>query len=860
MSEQVSVNIDGRSVSVPAGTPLIEAAARIGINIPRLCYCPGLKSTGACRVCLVELEGNKSLVVSCARRAKDGMVVRTNTPRVIEARRFVVDLILSNHPGDCLSCDKNGACGLQDAAYLLSLEQTSYPMKDPGYLVDASNPFIERNYRLCVLCGRCIRICAAQSANILEFMERGMTTKVGTAGDRPLQESGCDFCGSCVSVCPVAALMEKDRRFRGREWQLKTTMTSCAYCGCGCSTVMSSLNGHVLRATPVAMDDFICARGRFGWDYLESSERLKHPLIRRNGELAKCSWEEALDYAAQRLQQIKDSFGANSIGGLMKGTATNESIYAFQRLLRDCLGTNNVDGSARQYSYLTQATLLNTFEGSQVIASSDDLELAQLIVVVGADVTNDYPLVGAKVKRALLRGAKLVVIDPVRTAIAERGEVHLQPKAGTEGLLLAGLAKAMLKLGTYNHSFVSHQTQKFDELNRLLTKLDEAEIADKTGVTAEEVAKVATLFGDVQKKAVVVFPAEINDSQFLQGIINLLLLTGRTRRSVVPCLLFSNLQGGFDFGGLADLLPARRKVADDQARVELEKRWNTTLPAEPGLTAMELVEAAGDKIRALVIFGGNPLGYFPGGPALKSQLEALDFLLVQDVFLSETAKLADVVLPAATFAESGGSRVNFEHRLVKQRPTVEPGGKTDFEIIKELAARLGCPLIYRSRSELARETREVWFSCQSNGSGQPMVYSFDVNQYEAAYERTSKEYPLLLMVGGTSFHFHDAHLTRHSKLALLEEPAEGYIGLSIEDAKAMSLSDGSNVVVRSKAGSIKSKTMVLASLPRGLIFAPRWYSGVYELLNREITLESKTPRFRLVAVAVSAQSEAEGGS
>lgn len=832
-TKQATINIDGQEVKVPEGTPLIEAAAQIGIKIPHLCYCPSVKSTGACRLCLVELEGSKNLIVSCARTAKDGMEIRTSTPRVLDARRFAVDLILSNHPGECLSCDKSGTCNLQDAAYMLGIEQTSYPMKDPGYPVDDSNPFIERNYRLCVLCGRCIRICTAQGANILEFMERGMTTRVATAGEKPLQDSGCDFCGSCVSVCPTAALLEQDRRSKGREWQLNTTESSCAFCGSGCSAVISTANGQVLRATGAAIEDYLCAKGRFGWTYLESEARLTKPLVRKDGELVEASWEEALDFAAKRLAEIKKSHGADSIGGMIKATATSEEIYAFQSLFRDSIGTNNIDSSARLYSYLTQTSLRTSF-GSQIIAGGADIEAADQIVVIGADVTVDYPFIGAKIKRAMLKSAKVYAIDARTTDIAGRAELHLQPKAGTEALLLAGIAKAVLKSGNYGKAFVGREVENFDKLTSYLDAVDEAQVAAKTGVELEAIQQLAALLGDSKKKSVLVFPAENNDRSLIQGIKNILLLTGNVKKAAVPAMLLSNLEGAFAFGGAADLLPGNKQAE-----------------GKPGLTALEMVKAAGDQIKAMVLFGENPLGYFPGGRSNKSKLEALDFLVVQDVFLSDAAKLADVVLPAATFVEASGTRINAEHQVVKQNAAVESGVKAGWEIVAELAAGLGSPLAGASFSKLTKDVKDTWRDLQK--TGKQGAYAFDVAQYTASREELSKEYPLSLMLGGTTLHFHDAHLTRNSKFSLLEDTGENYIGLSRADAEKNNIVDGSRVVVSSRTGRIECNVMIQDSLSEGLVFAPRWNQEAYELFDQEVDAESKTPLHRLAAVAVEAK-------
>lgn len=347
MADLVTLTIDGREVTVPKGTTVLYAAKAAGIEIPYLCYCPGLKGTGACRICLVEIEKVKGLVVSCMRKVAPEMVVRTNTGQIREARRFVIDLLLSRHPGLCLSCDKSGECRLQQYAYELGVERPSFPVRDPGYAADESNPFIVRKYNLYILCGRCIRVCRVQGADILDFMKRGIETKVATALDRPLQEAGCDFCGSCVGVCPTGALLEKKRRGKGRAWEFKKVKSHCGYCSSACELYFNMKLGEIVKVTTRAPADYLCVRGRFGYGYLASDRRLTTPLVRKGGELVPASWEEALDISASNLQKLRERYGPQSVGGIAGASVTNETAYAFQKFIRAGLKTNNVDSTLR---------------------------------------------------------------------------------------------------------------------------------------------------------------------------------------------------------------------------------------------------------------------------------------------------------------------------------------------------------------------------------------------------------------------------------------------------------------------------------------------------------------------------------
>lgn len=659
MSNTVTVNIDGCDISVAEGTLLIEAAAQAGIHIPTLCYCPGLKSTGACRMCVVELEGSPKLVVSCSRQAKEGMVVRTNTPRVLEARRFVTDLILSNHPGECMSCDRNGTCSLQDAAYRLGIEKTSYPMKDPRYPVDDSNPYIVRDYNLCVLCGCCIRVCALQSEGILEFMERGMETKVGTAGDLPLQDSGCDFCGSCVSVCPVAALIEKDRRFRGREWMIEKVESACSLCGCGCDIVVGSIEGSVVRVTSPTRVGYLCARGRFGFDHFNSTEILSRPLVRRDGSLVECDWEEALDLVASRLREVRDSSGPDSVGWIVGPSTTNETAYAFHALASESFGSNMVGSSAATRGFAGLSQLRQAFGDLSVVASAKDVEGADVIVVVGADVTTDYPAVGAWITRAKARKAQVIVIDSRATKIAGRATTHLCPQAGAESLVLAQLTKALLDSGHYDQEFVKGRTAEMPTLQKLLSDEIHTDIDARTGIDGEEISSLASLLAKTEGRIAFVVPADAEDLDVISGISNVLLLLGRTQGCVVPCTVASNVRGHFE------------------------------LFANSGSPVTDIV--GNRSVRAMVVWDDDPLGDSAQNGSMADWFASLDLVVVAAQFMNETAKSADIVLPASVISDNSGTRINMEGRLVRQR-SVRGTGKADFDTLSALASRIGAPL------------------------------------------------------------------------------------------------------------------------------------------------------------------------
>lgn len=846
MGTLVTLNIDGQEVSVPEGTTVLQAASRAHIDIPHFCYLEGLKSAGACRMCLVEIEGEKGLVVSCARRVREGMVVRTKTEKVLEARRFVLELIWSIHPGDCTTCEKSGTCELQKYTYELGIEKRRFPLvREAKYPIDTTNPLIERDPNLCILCGRCVRICQTQGNYVLDFVKRGMATTVSTPFDKPLQESGCDFCGSCISVCPVGCLVEKERKFRGREWEFETTKTVCAVCGCDCNILLDTTNNHIVRARPEKREGYLCVKGKFGWDYVLNDERLRVPLIRKNGSLTECSWEEALEHVAERLGKIKETWGPDALGGLISASYTNETLYLFSKFVRTCLGTNNIDSSARLFSFPALSDFINSL-GSTVVCSMSEIEEADTLLVLGSDVMVSFPAVGVKIKKALSRGARVITIDPRRTRGARLSQLHLQLKAGSEAALLHNMSSVLLKEGLYDKEFVARNCPNFEDFSQSFL---EEELEDRTGVPKEDVVEAARLYADKSKKTIIIFSTEISDPQVLSRIADLLMLTGRVEGGAFPCLGLSNLRGASEVGALAEFYPGYGQVQDADRRKQFEKRWGVSLPARAGLTAIEMIEAAGSSVFGMYILGEDPVASFPNTTRIVKGLSSLDFLVVQDVFLTETAQLADVVLPGISFVESSGTFTNAEGRTQRLNPAIKPLTRPDWQIICELSSRMGYPMKYRLEMEVTKEKEAL-----VKQSPEPRKYRFKLKELDSDLESVSEEldseYPYMLMTGTILFSLGDNLRTRRSKISFLESPGEGYVGISPEDAQSLGVTDGTRVSIWSRRGNISSTVKVQEDLPAGLVFMPTHSLGYNILTSLSLDCSTRSPRFRLWAVRI----------
>jgi len=640
MAKEITLHIDGQPVTVPEGTTILQAAESIGIEIPRLCYFEGLPPSGSCRLCLVEIEGQSRLAVSCMQRVKDGMAVQTASDRVVESRRFILELIWSTHDGDCTTCEKAGACDLQRYTYDLDIDKEKYGLYAPDEISsDLGDPLLERNLRLCILCGRCIRVCREKSQGILDFMERGMSTIVTTSLNKPLAESGCDFCGSCIEVCPVGCLVERDRKLRGREWEFESAETVCGHCNLRCSQVIDLAHGEIVRARP-GDDGYLCVRGKFGWDYLASEDRLDLPLVRNGNALEETTWEAALARAAEGLA------GQEGVAGIVGPNVTNETVKAFGSLIRDGLESTNVAFTGGE----VPISVLSTFGDLKALAGIPDLEKAKKILAVGPSIAESYPRARLAIKRAVAGGAKLIVIDPNDSELSGMATLHLKPEAGTEPAVLNAVAKALVEGGFYNADAVGQiegSAEAIEEISK--------QGASAGGVSNEQIAEAAKLFA--KGKGVVV--SSTTTYGILKRSAGLLMLTGRMKGALLPLHPAGNPWAGILLGA---------KAEEEDAK-------------------------------ALYVLGADP--------AATGNLPEVGFLIVQDLFLTATAKQADVVLPLRAFAEEEGTVIGAGGKLIPVTAAAPSELPQAWQTLVDLSARLGKPLPYRSIRDVRAAVKEA---------------------------------------------------------------------------------------------------------------------------------------------------------
>ncbi len=901
MSDEISLTIDGREVKAPRGSTVLQAALAAGIDIPHLCHQPelGLPPTGACRLCLVEVEGARGPVASCVHPAAEGMVVHTSTPKLEAHRRMVLDLLLSNHPHDCMTCEQAGACALQDYAYRYGIKEPEFAGEHVAAHPVQDGPAIVQDDSKCILCGRCVEVCQnVQVSGAIDFLGRGFGTRVGLPPGLSREESTCVECGNCIDVCPTGALSYAGIQGRARRWEMEQVTTTCPYCGCGCQITLHVRGGRVLEVSGSpgrgATRGLLCVKGRFGFDFLNREDRLHHPLIRRNGELTPATWEEALEYVAERLSEIKEEHGADAIGVLSSAKCTNEENYLLQKFARVVLGTNNVDHCARLCHASTVAGLARAFGSGAMTNSIADLEQADVILVIGSNTTECHPVIGSAIKRAVQSGrTQLIVADPRAIELTEYAEVHLQQKGGTDVALANALARVIVEEGLADEDFVAARTEGFEEWRKAIEPYT-PEFAEKiTGVPADDIRRAARLYGSAGAAAIVYSMGITQHSHGTDNVFalaNLAMVTGNIGRpgtGVNPLRGQNNVQGACDMGALPSVYSGYQRVSDEAARAKFEAAWGVSLPSSPGLTVVEIMNAAAEgKIKALYIMGENPMLSDPNIAHVEEGLRKLDFLVVQDIFLSETAALADVVLPAAAFAEKDGTFTNTERRVQRVRRAIPPPGeaRADWQIVCDLSTRMGYPMSYPDpaavQEEIARLTPSYagitydrlegdglqWPCPDRAHPGTPILHverfargkgKFHPVEFLPSKELPDEEYPFLLSTGRILQHFHTGTMTRRSE-ALDKLVSVGTIEVNPEDAARLGLADGDPVRVSSRRGRIEIGVRLSPRVAPGTVFLAFHYreAPANRLTIAALDPVAKIPEFKVCAVKM----EPAGGS
>ncbi|WP_028577983.1 formate dehydrogenase subunit alpha [Desulfomicrobium escambiense] len=871
-----------------SGQTILEVAKAHGIFIPTLCHLPNCAPTGACRICVVEVWGARTLVASCAAPAAEGMIVHTDSDRVLRARRTILRLMLDSGNHDCLLCPAAGDCALQSLAYRYGVGTGSFERPRPRYRPETGNPFIVRDFSKCILCGRCVQACNEIQVNeAIDYGYRGAAAKIVAGCDTALAESDCVFCGECLQVCPTGALSMVDARRKPRLCETRPVRTTCPYCGVGCQMDVYVQDGrirHVLGAEDGHNEGSLCVKGRFALDFTAHPERLTTPLVRRDGALVPAGWDEAIELVAARLLASRDAHGPDALGFLASARCTNEENYLFQKLARR-MGTNNVDHCARLCHASSLEALVQAFGSASPTNIMADVGNAEVILVTGSNTTETHPVFAARVKRAVRAGATLVVVDPRAVALTRHAHLWLRPAPGTDIAWINGLMHVILREGLENRAFIHSRTEGFEELRAALEPYTPEYVQSATGIPSADLERAARLYARAGA-ATILYCMGITQhacgTDTVLALADLALLCGQVGRpgaGINPLRGQNNVQGSCDMGGLPGFLPGYGRVDDEAALGRMESLWMTSLSRTPGLTATEMF--ASPQVRAMFIMGENPAVSDADVAHVRKRLEGLDFLAVQDIFLTETAGLADVVLPAASALEKDGTFTNTDRRVQRVRAAVPCPGQAlpDWRILNMLSERLGLGPGPDSPEAVMAEIAQaapiyggidyrriegqglVWPCPDKTHPGTPILHRESFPRGKGRFvpvhpqppaETPDAAYPLTLGTGRVLEHYHTGTMTRKSE-GLNRIVPECFVEMNPADAARLGVIHGQRVQVASRRGEISVRAQVTERVAEGHVFIPFHFAeaAANVLTNPALDPLARIPEFKACAVRVT---------
>jgi formate dehydrogenase major subunit len=907
-SEQaVTLEIDGNLVTVPKGTSLMRAAVDAGIKVPKLCATDSLEPFGSCRLCLVEIDGRKGYPASCTTPAEPGMKVRTQTPKLQELRKGVMELYISDHPLDCLTCAANGDCELQDMAGVTGLRNVRYGFDGANHLdceKDESNPYFTYDASKCIVCNRCVRACEeTQGTFALTISGRGFESRVSPGMDEPFMKSECVSCGACVAACPTATLQEKTVIELGQPEHHK--ITTCAYCGVGCGFKAEMKGSEVVRMVPwkygAANEGHSCVKGRFAWGYATHQDRITTPMIRKQitDPWQVVSWEEAIGYAASEFKRIQATHGRDSIGGIVSSRCTNEEGYLVQKLVRAAFGNNNVDTCARVCHSPTGYGLKQTLGESAGTQTFKSVEKADVILVMGANPTDGHPVFASRMKKRLREGAKLIVIDPRRIDIVQsphiKAEYHLQLRPGTNVAVVTALAHTIVTEGLLANDYIAERCddKSFNEWRAFVARAENSPEATEatTGVPAEDMRAAARLYATGGNAAIYYGLGVTEHSQgstTVMGIANLAMATGNVGREGVgvnPLRGQNNVQGACDIGSFPHELPGYRHVSDTTVRSQFESAWGVTLQSEPGLRIPNMFDAALDgSFRGLYCEGEDIVQSDPDTQHVAQALEAMECIVVQDLFLNETAKYAHVFLPGSSFLEKDGTFTNAERRISRVRKVMPPkAGYADWEVTMLLSNALGYPMRYQHPEEIMAEIAaltptfsgvsyalidelgSVQWPCNAAApGGTPTMHidrfvrgkgRFIITQYVASDEKVTRKFPLLLTTGRILSQYNVGAQTRRTEN--VQWHSEDRLEIHPVDAEDRGIRDGQWVGIQSRAGDTVLRAVVSERMQPGVVYTTFHFpeSGANVITTDNSDWATNCPEYKVTAVQVMPVSQ-----
>ena len=910
---EVTLEIDGHSVTVPAGTSLMRAATEAGVMVPKLCATDSLEPFGSCRLCLVEIDGRKGFPASCTTPAEAGMKVKTQSPKLQQLRKGVMELYISDHPLDCLTCSANGNCELQTQAGVVGLREVRYGVGEKAGAhhcdlpKDESNPYFTFDSSKCIVCNRCVRACEeTQGTFALTISGRGFESRVSPGQDQPFMDSECVSCGACVQACPTATLQEKTVIELGQPEH--SVITTCAYCGVGCGFKAEMKGNTVVRMVPwkdgKANEGHSCVKGRFAWGYATHKDRITKPMVREKitDPWREVSWPEAIDFAATRFKAIQARHGKDSVGGITSSRCTNEEVYLVQKLIRAAFHTNNVDTCARVCHSPTGYGMGQTFGTSAGTQTFKSVEEADVIMVIGANPTDAHPVFGSRMKKRLREGAKLIVVDPRRIDLVSsphiRAQHHLALQPGTNVAVITAMAHVVVTEGLVNEAYVNERCdlKSFNAWREFVARPENSPEAfeSETGVPAAELRAAARLFAAGPNSAIYYglgVTEHAQGSTMVIGICNLAMacgMVGREGVGVNPLRGQNNVQGSCDMGSFPHELPGYRHISDSTVRGQFEAAWGVTLNPEPGLRIPNMLDAAlSGSFKGLYCEGEDIVQSDPNTQHVAAAMMAMECVVVQDIFLNETAKYAHVFLPGSSFLEKDGTFTNAERRISRVRKVMPPlGGYADWEVTVKLAEALGYPMHYRNPEEIMQEIAaltptfagvsyekierlgSVQWPCNdsTDEAGTAIMHvgkfvrgqgRFIITQYVPTDEKVTRKFPLLLTTGRILSQYNVGAQTRRTENN--QWHSEDVLEIHPHDAEERGIAEGDWVGIHSRAGETVLRATVTERVQPGVVYTTFHFpeSGANVITTDNSDWATNCPEYKVTAVQVMKVMQAQ---
>ena len=896
----MNITINGVSYEAERGKTILDIARSNDVYIPTLCYMEGVSDIGSCRLCVVEVEGFSKLLPACRTKAKDGMVIKTESEKLTAYRKEMLKLILSNHKQDCMSCPANGTCELQDISNRYGVEHADHPGNrakiDKTLEIQNANPYITYDPEKCIHCMRCINVCHSIACNgTLKNSRSGTFHIVDAPFGEGYKETGCESCGNCASVCPTGALTlkrEKNYRF----WKVKPVLTTCPHCATGCQFYLIVEDNKIVDVQPAngpSNHHRLCVKGRSGsFDFIHSKDRITTPLIKNKetGKFEPATWEEAISYTAKRFMELKDKYGGDSLAGFACSRSANEDIYMVQKMVRTCFGTNNTDNCARVCHSATVAGLAKTLgSGAMTNPIHDITHDVDCILLIGSNPEEAHPVVGMQIRRAVQDGTRLIVVDPREIGLAKHADIHIKLRPGTNVAFANGMMHVMIKEDLIDHDYIRDYAEGFDELKKLVEEYSPEKVGGICHIDPDLLIEAARMYATAKKAPIIYCLGVTEHSTGTEGVMcmsNMAVLTGKIGKSgcgVNPLRGQNNVQGACDMGAMPTDYPGYQKVDNEEVRKKFEEAWGVPLSPVPGLKATEVFPAAIEgKIHGLYICGEDPVVSDPDTHHIIKALESLDFFCIQELFMTKTAEYADVILPGVSYAEKEGTFTNTERRVQRIRKAVTLKGdmRPDTDILIDLMNAMGYKQPYLTSAQIMDEVASVtpsfhgisharldagetlqWPCKDKDHPGTPIMHAngpvrgralLYPAEYKPSQELPDEEYPFILMTGRILYHYNAAAMTSRSE-GLNDIAGEGFIEINYKDADRLGIKNGERIKVESRRDTITATARVGRKVSEGETWMPFHFpdSPVNRLTNAALDEFARIPEYKVCAVQIA---------